>query len=54
LEFFRYYCWRFDLLRDVVSMRTRRVVTKLEKTETYAWFHSDNLRCSILLTCSLQ
>ena len=44
VEFFRYYSWRFDLLRHVVSMRTRRVVTKLDKTETHAWFHSDHLR----------
>jgi len=43
VEFFRYYSWRFDLLRHVVSIRTRRVVTKLDKTETHAWFHSDHL-----------
>lgn len=44
VEFFRYYSWRFDLLRHVVSVRTRRIVTKLDKTETHAWFHSDHLR----------
>lgn len=55
VEFFRYYSWRFDLLRHVVSMRTRRVVTKLDKTETHAWFHSDHLRyCTYNLNFSMS
>lgn len=54
VEFFRYYSWRFDLLRHVVSMRTRRVVTKLDKTETHAWFHSDHLRYYYCYTCNVK
>jgi DNA polymerase sigma len=43
IEFFRYFCWSFDLRHRVVSIRQPRALSKLDKAEQNGWLQSDNL-----------
>ncbi len=45
IEFFRYFCWSFDLRHRVVSIRQPRALSKLDKAEQNGWLQSDNLGC---------
>lgn len=44
VEFFRYFCWKFDSRRCVVSVRQSKGLSKLDKAEHDAWLQSDTLR----------
>ncbi len=54
VEFFRYFVWRFDSRKHVVSVRSNgggvdRVVSKLDKAEADAWSQHDRLRSVVCL-----
>lgn len=44
LDFFGYYAWAFDFKRQVVSVRTGRPISKVDKTEYSCWPPSERLR----------
>lgn len=44
VEFFHYFCWKFDSRHCVVSVRQTKGLSKLDKAEHDAWLQSDTLR----------
>jgi hypothetical protein len=43
VEFFRYFCWTFDMRHSVVSIRQPRGLSKVDKAEQDGWLQNDNL-----------
>jgi hypothetical protein len=43
VEFFRYFCWTFDMRHSVVSIRQPRGLSKVDKAEQDGWLQNDTL-----------
>lgn len=47
IEFFRYFCWDFDIRHSVVSIRQPKGLSKVDKAEQDGWLQSDILAYGI-------